>query len=372
VSTTNLDGILDNGRYTATGGPDDLHKYATPSLRNVSAVGPYFHNATVQTLTDVVNLYNSIGSSTQVTNSGLKEEMLVPINLSAAEVSDLVAFLGALTTTTDFTRIPGLKPPSASELQPQTPSSRSFPLNTVVLLSGETLKLAGVSISFVQAPFNGGTGSTIAFTDLENKVVWSTPSWAQDCTLGGCQLAFQSDGNLVATYNGSTVLWATNTANSEIPIAATKLIVGNVDPYFQVESSNGSILWSSPTLGTSWRYRNLILNQGQFAFFGPWNNGYSMIMQDDGNLVVYPGYFQSGISANPVWSTGTVGQSCTGACLAVFQGDGNFVLYNGNTPYWATSTAEGEVSDPGAELQLVSLSPWVEVLNQQGSVSWHQ
>ncbi len=86
----------------------------------------------------------------------------------------------------------------------------------------------------------------------------------------------------------------------------------------------------------------------------------------------YPGYFQSGISTNPVWATGTAGQSCTGACLAVFQGDGNFVLYNGNTPYWATNTAEGEVSDPGAELQLVNVSPWVEVLNQQGSVSWHQ
>jgi hypothetical protein len=54
-----------------------------------------------------------------------------------------------------------------------------------------------------------------------------------------------------------------------------------------------------------------------------------LIMQGDGNLVLYSG-------GRPVWSSGTYGR---GATHALMQGDGNLVLYTaGNVPIWATNT----------------------------------
>jgi hypothetical protein len=54
-----------------------------------------------------------------------------------------------------------------------------------------------------------------------------------------------------------------------------------------------------------------------------------LVMQGDGNLVLYSG-------GRPVWSSGTYGR---GATHAVMQSDGNLVLYTaGNVPIWATNT----------------------------------
>ena len=94
VDPVNADGVLDLGRERATGGPDDANKFLTPSLRNVSLTGPYFHNGSVATLTDVVALYNSVSA----TPDGVREEKLCPINLTSTETAALVAFLGALTS----------------------------------------------------------------------------------------------------------------------------------------------------------------------------------------------------------------------------------------------------------------------------------
>lgn len=56
---------------------------------------------------------------------------------------------------------------------------------------------------------------------------------------------------------------------------------------------------------------------------------YSLIMQDDGNLVVYNGL------SKPVWATGTQGAGNT----AVFQDDGNLVVYApGGVPLWESGT----------------------------------
>lgn len=60
------------------------------------------------------------------------------------------------------------------------------------------------------------------------------------------------------------------------------------------------------------------------------NNGaYKVILQDDGNLVLYTG-------EQSVWSTGTNGKSVQ---RAEVQDDGNFVLYAGDGPVWASQTA---------------------------------
>ena len=57
---------------------------------------------------------------------------------------------------------------------------------------------------------------------------------------------------------------------------------------------------------------------------------YSLIMQSDGNLVLYQG-------STALWASNTVG---SGADKAIMQGDGNFVVYTSSgTPVWASNTA---------------------------------
>ena len=58
-----------------------------------------------------------------------------------------------------------------------------------------------------------------------------------------------------------------------------------------------------------------------------------MILQDDGNLVVYDA------NKNPIWATGTNGQG-EGPYKLKVQEDGNVVLYDKDkNPLWATNTA---------------------------------
>ena len=89
------------------------------------------------------------------------------------------------------------------------------------------------------------------------------------------------------------------------------------------------------------------------------NGDYTLIMQTDGNLVIYCRgnptwgsgttgktirgglYFQSDCNlvlydpSGAVWQSGTQGD---GATKMIMQDDGNFVLYNNGNPVWATGT----------------------------------
>jgi hypothetical protein len=81
-------------------------------------------------------------------------------------------------------------------------------------------------------------------------------------------------------------------------------------------------------------------------------NYLTLAMQTDGNLALYrsPG-------RQLLWQSGTSG-ACSGNCKAVFQSDGNLVLYeNGSTPYWNTATYR----NPGAELVLAATPPYLSI-----------
>jgi hypothetical protein len=61
------------------------------------------------------------------------------------------------------------------------------------------------------------------------------------------------------------------------------------------------------------------------------NGVYTLVMQDDGNLVLY----RSG--GHALWASNTSG---TDGKRATMQGDGNFVLYRpNNQPLWASNTS---------------------------------
>lgn len=65
-----------------------------------------------------------------------------------------------------------------------------------------------------------------------------------------------------------------------------------------------------------------------------------LVFQGDGNVVIYPksGFPQASAA---IWNSQTVGRAATAFCM---QGDGNLVLYNGNTPIWNSGTQ----NNPGA------------------------
>jgi cytochrome c peroxidase len=72
-------------------------RFRTPSLRDVAATGPYMHAGQLATLEDVVRFYSTLDGAVQLDHH--RERLLAPLDLSDAEIADLVAFLGTLTGT---------------------------------------------------------------------------------------------------------------------------------------------------------------------------------------------------------------------------------------------------------------------------------
>jgi cytochrome c peroxidase len=81
----------DIGREAITLDPQDNGKFMTPSLRNIALSPPYMHDGSMQTLEEVVAHFNSGGMLHPV-----KDEQLIPLNLTEQEQSDLVSFLLSL------------------------------------------------------------------------------------------------------------------------------------------------------------------------------------------------------------------------------------------------------------------------------------
>jgi len=66
--------------------------FKTPTLRDINRRGPYMHDGSVTTLTEVIDHYDRGG----VVRPSLSDEMR-PLHLSAAEKQDLLTFLASLT-----------------------------------------------------------------------------------------------------------------------------------------------------------------------------------------------------------------------------------------------------------------------------------
>lgn len=68
-------------------------EFKVPSLRNAARTAPYMHNGSLATLADVVRHYSEV-SPDRLHSDG--EALVRPLRLTAAEASDLVAFLESL------------------------------------------------------------------------------------------------------------------------------------------------------------------------------------------------------------------------------------------------------------------------------------
>ncbi len=84
----------DAGLAAVSGNHDDKGKFRTPSLRNIAQTGPYMHDGSLATLTDVVTFYyRGVPTSTP---DELPLDVQPLYGQSFSEISDLVSFLETL------------------------------------------------------------------------------------------------------------------------------------------------------------------------------------------------------------------------------------------------------------------------------------
>lgn len=87
------------GRFAVTDELNQIGAFKTPTLRNVELTAPYMHDGSLKTLKDVMNHYNNGG----VTKAGDRVNDFLSggirsLNLTDAQLEDLVAFMKALTS----------------------------------------------------------------------------------------------------------------------------------------------------------------------------------------------------------------------------------------------------------------------------------
>lgn len=96
----------DPGKFRLQGIEWQRHAFKTPTLRNIALTAPYMHNGAYGTLEEVIEFYDQGGGTglgLDVPNQTLPADKL---NLTNAEKSDLLAFLRALTDTTNTQKAP--------------------------------------------------------------------------------------------------------------------------------------------------------------------------------------------------------------------------------------------------------------------------
>jgi hypothetical protein len=169
---------------------------------------------------------------------------------------------------------------------------------------------------------------------------------------GQYRLIMQADGNLVVYNSSSQPLWSSNTGGQ-----AVRECLMQADGNLVIYKTNGQALWSSNTGGNTRSSLQLqddgyvaIKNSASTLIWGTWdtlfhdqqlipgqilysqNRQYRLVMQGDGNLVMYNS------SNQPLWASNTGGQSIKN-CL--MNADGNLIIYKTTGQVsWASNTGD--------------------------------
>jgi hypothetical protein len=107
------------------------------------------------------------------------------------------------------------------------------------------------------------------------------------------------------------------------------------------------------------------LNVGPNTILATLANNIEAIYQGDGNLVIYEG---SSNTYTAQWAAGHRSSLCStsgNTCTLDFQGDGNLVSYINGVPTWSSGT-----ENEGSTLTFLSTSPWIQIANSAGTVIW--
>lgn len=82
----------DNGKERVTFNKEDIGKFKTPTLRNIELTAPYMHDGSINTLEEVIEMYNKGGEGHENQDFRVR-----PMNWSKQDKEDLLAFLKTLT-----------------------------------------------------------------------------------------------------------------------------------------------------------------------------------------------------------------------------------------------------------------------------------
>ncbi len=192
-----------------------------------------------------------------------------------------------------------------------------------------------------------GDGNLVVYNH-SNKPVWQSGTHGS----GANKLVVQGDGNLVLYTAANKPVWNSETTDviNNVTRGSEKLIMqgdGNLVLYnYSPGGSKAEPSWSTYTgkidRAPNDRYNTTFLTLNKAGSSQPFlytnqavassstDPAYRLILQGDGNLVVY------NHSNKPVWQSGTHG---SGASKLLVQGDGNLVLYTAaNKPVWNSQT----------------------------------
>jgi hypothetical protein len=215
------------------------------------------------------------------------------------------------------------------------------------------------------------------------------PIWASKTAGTGSDLIqLQSDNNLVIVdiSTGKPIAhWATHTAGQGTGKA--KLVIQD-DGNLVLYDGEGAKLWETGVPAGP-KYPDTLkveqtLEGGDLLRSG--NGEYTAIFQKDGNFVIYQkghtgGKWSTGTAGKggnrltlqkdhnlvlygetALWSTGTAGKGAS--AKLVIQNDGNLILYDGATPLWASQGLEKKATD---HLEINGrLGPWEQLTSPDG------
>jgi parallel beta-helix repeat protein len=122
----------DLGQIEIVNAPDAERGFRIPGLRNVALSAPYMHNGVFATLEEVIQFYADGGGKVHHMNN--VDEKVRGFDVTDQEISDLVAFLHALTDEpTDLITIPDSVPSGLPIIAPMENPARTVVENSTVL-----------------------------------------------------------------------------------------------------------------------------------------------------------------------------------------------------------------------------------------------
>ena len=215
---------------------------------------------------------------------------------------------------------------------------------------------AGASLQRPAQLFSPAGLYWLTLTGSGNAKLWGpngTWLWASN-TAGthATNLVMQTDGNLVLYTSTNAPVWSSGTSGN----AGSVLSLSNTG-VLSITSPGGVTLWQTPGGPTGYQMSKLTTNEVLLpaqSLISPSETA-SVTLAPGGNVTVKKG------------STVTFSSNASGFCAAdlVMQTDGNLVVYCGGAPLWSTGTS----GNPGASAQITDAGQ-LEVLSAQNSVLW--
>ena len=173
-----------------------------------------------------------------------------------------------------------------------------------------------------------GNGNLAVVTASSGAELWTSGS----TTLATDRASFQWDGNLVLISAANVALWSTGTYNHP----ASQLIM-QMDGNLVIKDPSGTLLWQTNTGG----HLGGTLHIGDKIYSS--DNRFYLTLKANGNLSV--------VTASTSTELWTSGSTTLATDRAIFQSDGNFVLYSAtNAALWQSGT----YSHPGSQLTMQS------------------